>query len=146
MPRSAQTRAPSSPYSRAAARQPRDCSTRVLPPPAAPTSSAVPGRRPRSARLTSARRSRYHQCRSSSSVSLRTSVPSMLLLVSCGLWSRSGPNVTVADHDPLRRGEFRQAHGPPRVQLLGGDADLGTETELGAVGEGGGGVDGDDGR
>ena len=49
-PRSAATSAPSSPYSRAAADQPRSRSTRVLPPPAAPTSSAAPGRQRRAAR------------------------------------------------------------------------------------------------
>ena len=42
-PRSAATSAPSAPYSSAAADQPRSRSTRVLPPPAAPTSSARPG-------------------------------------------------------------------------------------------------------
>src|SRR4051794_30735042 len=86
MPRSAATSAPSAPYSSAAAVQPARCRTRVLPPPAAPTSSAVPGVRPRIARATRCRRSRYHQCRSSSSVSLRTSVPSMRLLRQGRTW------------------------------------------------------------
>ncbi len=35
----------------------------------------------------------------------------------------------------------RAAHGPPGVELLGGDADLGAEAELAAVGEPGRGVD-----
>ena len=51
-------------------------STRVLPPPAAPMSIAVPARTPASIRHSRCRRSRYHQWVSSSAASLRTSVPS----------------------------------------------------------------------
>ena len=51
--------------------------------------------------------------------------------------------VAIARHHVLRRGHLRQAHRPAGVQLLGGDADLGAEAELAAVGEPGRRVDHD---
>src|SRR4051812_4488703 len=148
-PRSAATCAPSSPYSIAPTCQPRPCSTRVLPPPAAPTSTATPGVRPATARRSRLRRSRYHQWRSSSSVSLRTSMPSMAFLrrsvaaaaPSAGV---SATDPAVAGPHPPGGGQLREAHGTAGVQLLGGDADLGAQAELGAVGPAGRGVDDDD--
>src|ERR1700758_1604680 len=44
-------------------------------------------------------------------------------------------DLTVSPHNPFGRGQFRQPHRPAGMQLLGGDADLSTETELLAVGE-----------
>src|SRR5690242_268703 len=49
----------------------------------------------------------------------------------------SGTHVSVAEHDPLLRREALEPHGPARVQLVGGDADLGAEAVLEAVGEAG---------
>ena len=47
-------------------------------------------------------------------------------------WSSAANPSAAADH-VLRGGQLRQAHRSPCVQLLGGDADLGAETELLAV-------------
>lgn len=58
-----------------------------------------------------------------------------------GLWRLSSADVAVADDDVLGRGHLRQAHRAAGVQLLGADADLGTEAELAAVGEPGRRVD-----
>src|ERR1700710_1629688 len=49
--------------------------------------------------------------------------------------------VAVAPHDPLGRRQFGQTHRSASMQFLGGDSDLSAETELFAVGEGGGCVD-----
>src|SRR5438067_9252892 len=56
------------------------------------------------------------------------------------------PGLTVSPYDVLVGGELAERHRPPGVELLGGDADLGPEAELLAVGESGGGVDGDGAR
>src|SRR5690625_4261053 len=53
----------------------------------------------------------------------------------------SGADVSFTFDDPGRGGQLRQAHRPASMQLLGGDANLGTQAEFGAVGEPGGGVD-----
>lgn len=64
-----------------------------------------------------------------------------------GLWRLAAlpqvgsAHVAVADDDVLRGGHLGQAHRAAGVQLLGADADLGTEAELSAVGEPRGGVD-----
>src|SRR5512139_2641120 len=52
-------------------------------------------------------------------------------------------SVAIAGDDVLRRGHLRQAHRPPGVKLLCGDADLRPEPELSPVGEPGRGVDED---
>src|SRR4051794_24175335 len=52
-------------------------------------------------------------------------------------------NLAVAPYDVLVGGELAQRHGAPGVQLLGADADLRAEPELGAVGEASGRVDDD---
>ena len=49
--------------------------------------------------------------------------------------ARGRTRVAVSPHDPLGRRQFGQTHGSSGVQLLGGDADLGAETELLPVGE-----------
>src|SRR5699024_6694158 len=54
--------------------------------------------------------------------------------------TRSPSDVALPDDDPLAGGHLRQPHGPAGMELLGGDADLGPEAELGAVGEAGRGV------
>ncbi len=64
-----------------------------------------------------------------------------------GLWrlARLGPepsaDVAVADDDVLGGRHLGQPHRAAGVQLLGADADLGTEAELAPVGEPRGGVD-----
>ena len=62
----------------------------------------------------------------------------------CGSWqgrrTRSA-DVAGAGDDVGGGGQLRQAQRPAGVQLLGGDADLGAEAELAAVGEPGRGVD-----
>src|SRR4051794_39881232 len=45
----------------------------------------------------------------------------------------SSADLPVAPDDVLVRGELAQRHGPARMQLLGGDADLRAEAELGAI-------------
>src|SRR5450759_5955687 len=50
------------------------------------------------------------------------------------------PDVPVAPDDPLARRQLWETQRPARVQLLGGDSDLGAEPELLTVGERGGGV------
>ena len=57
----------------------------------------------------------------------------------------SPPHLPVAVDDVLHARELAQPHGAAGVELLGGDADLGAEAELGAVDEAGGGVDDDGG-
>ena len=49
-----------------------------------------------------------------------------------------GADLTVAEDQILGCGQLPQSHGAAGVQLLGADADLGTEAELLAVGEPGG--------
>src|ERR1700758_5525062 len=44
-------------------------------------------------------------------------------------------DLAVSPRNPFGRGQFRQPHRSAGMQLLGGDADLSTETELLAVGE-----------
>lgn len=61
-----------------------------------------------------------------------------LAAMAWGLWRLA--HVPVADDDVLGGGHLGQPHRPAGVQLLGADADLGTEAELAAVGEPGGGV------
>ena len=51
-----------------------------------------------------------------------------------------GPDLALALHDPLGGGQLGQAHGAAGVQLLGGNAHLGAQAQLAAVGEAGGGV------
>src|SRR6185436_73805 len=58
-----------------------------------------------------------------------------------GMWTASGPDLPVAEHHVLERGEAFQSHGTARVQLVGGDADLRAEAVLVAVGEAGRRVD-----
>src|SRR5260221_3081729 len=58
----------------------------------------------------------------------------------CG-WLISEPRLTVADHDVLRCGQLFQAEWAARVKPAGRDADLGTHTVDGAVGEAGGRID-----
>ena len=53
--------------------------------------------------------------------------------------------MTVSFDNPLRRRQGRQSHGPTSVKLLSGDAELGPQTQLAAIGETGGGIDHDDG-
>src|SRR3954471_22495237 len=55
-------------------------------------------------------------------------------------------SVSMTGHDVLRRGHLGQPHRAAGVQLLRGDADLGAEPELAAVGEPGAGVHHDRGR
>ena len=55
-------------------------------------------------------------------------------------WYLFGSDLSVAADHPLVGGEGFEGHGAAGVEFLGRDADFGTETELGAVGEGGGGV------
>src|SRR5262245_16572034 len=82
MPRERATPAAASEYSSAAACQPCSFRTRVLPPPAAPMSSARPGPGSRrSSRRSMARRSRYHQWWSSSEVSSWSSAVSTTSLL-----------------------------------------------------------------
>ena len=57
-----------------------------------------------------------------------------------GLWRLASADVAVADDDVLGGGHLGQAHRAASVQLLGADADLGTEAELATVGEPRGGV------
>src|SRR5699024_8606045 len=52
----------------------------------------------------------------------------------------SGTHVTLSDHDPFAGGHLHQPHRSAGVQLLGGDPDLRSKTELPAVGEAGGGI------
>jgi hypothetical protein len=59
--------------------------------------------------------------------------------LSQALWSPS--HVPVAGDDVRGGGQLPQTHRPPGVQLLSGDTDLGSEAELLAVGEPGGGID-----
>src|SRR5438105_14964478 len=47
----------------------------------------------------------------------------------------SGSNLPFTPDDVLVRGQLAQTHRAARVELLCGDADLGTEPELLAVGE-----------
>ena len=55
------------------------------------------------------------------------------------------PRLAGAAHHILEAGELLDADGAARVQLAGGDADLGAEAELAAVGELGRGIVQDDG-
>lgn len=52
-------------------------------------------------------------------------------------------HVSVASHDVGSCCHLGQPHGSASVQFLGGDADLGAESELAAVGESGRSVDHD---
>src|SRR5215469_5805743 len=82
MPLERATSAAESEYSSATARQPCSFRTRVLPPPAAPMSSARPGPGSRrSSRRSTARRSLYHQCWSSREVSSWSSAVSTTSLL-----------------------------------------------------------------
>jgi hypothetical protein len=45
-----------------------------------------------------------------------------------------------AANDVFVSGKFLEGHGAAGVKLIGGDADLGAETELATIGETGGGV------
>ena len=45
------------------------------------------------------------------------------------------PHLSVSVNNVFGAGELLQTHGSPGVHLLGGDADLGAQTELVAVGE-----------
>src|SRR5699024_9400283 len=58
----------------------------------------------------------------------------------CPMGVVSRADVPLPDHEPLRGGDLGEPHGAAGVELLGGDADLGAEAELAAVGEAGGGV------
>src|SRR5207253_1920909 len=53
----------------------------------------------------------------------------------------SGPDLALAQHDPLLGRETLQPHRPARMELVGGDADLRAEAVLEAVGEARAGVD-----
>src|SRR5690606_38688571 len=69
---------------------------------------------------------------------------SVVILPRQGRWGRHGTltaDVSVPDDDPRRRRELPEPHGAAGVELLGGDADLGAQPELAAVGEPGRGVD-----
>src|SRR5690606_34882127 len=55
--------------------------------------------------------------------------------------SASFPDMTLAVHHMFDGSQGQKAHGPPRVQFLRTDAQLGAEAELKAVGETGGGID-----
>ena len=61
-----------------------------------------------------------------------------LLAVASFLWVAG---VSVALDDPFVGCEFPESHGASGVHFLCADSDFGSESELGAVGEGGAGVD-----
>src|SRR5699024_11881359 len=54
-----------------------------------------------------------------------------------------GADLPLTREHPLGARELRKAHRPASVQLLGGDADLGTKAELLTVRPGGGSVQGE---
>ena len=60
-----------------------------------------------------------------------------------GGWNGSGPHVTVADHDPFRRGEPFQTYRSAGMDFIGTDPDFGAEPILKAIGKAGGRVDHD---
>src|SRR4051812_7252836 len=111
----------------------------VLPVPAGPsTSSGLPSRSARKTVVAICASGRYPASASRFSTS-----PTEENWGNCDGGRGNGnlsAGVTVAGHDVGGRGELGQAERAPGVQLLGGDADLGAEAELAAVGESGGGV------
>ena len=47
----------------------------------------------------------------------------------------SGPNLTIAQHDPLLRGQAVEPHRAARVELFGGNTDHRPQTKLDAIGK-----------
>jgi hypothetical protein len=58
----------------------------------------------------------------------------------CYYQTSLGAHVARTTYLPLCAGQFLQPHWSSGVQLLGADANLGTETELAAIGEAGRGI------